>query len=45
MELYRQKEIEFPVKVGHGAVHGRPAAAQAPGGQRYDREGLYQLGA
>ncbi len=41
MELYRQKEIAFPVMaamVSHMA--DRPQAAA--GGQRYDREGLYR---
>ena len=28
----------------HGALHGRPARRRPTGGQRYDREGLYQLG-
>jgi preprotein translocase subunit SecA len=42
LELYRQKEIAFPVMasmVSHMA--DRPQAAAA-GGQRYDREGLYR---
>jgi preprotein translocase subunit SecA len=41
MEIYRQKDIEFPVKVGMARfMADRP---QAPGGgQRYDREGLYR---
>ncbi|HXG12946.1 MAG TPA: preprotein translocase subunit SecA [Gemmataceae bacterium] len=40
MELYREKEIEFPVKVGMA----RFMAERAPvlGGQKYDREGLYR---
>jgi preprotein translocase subunit SecA len=39
MELYRQKEIEFPIKV----AMARFMADRAPaaGGQRYDRDGLY----
>jgi preprotein translocase subunit SecA len=40
MELYRQKEIEFPVKLGMARFMAEKA--QAPGGgQRYDREGLF----
>jgi preprotein translocase subunit SecA len=40
-ELYRQKEIEFPVRVGMARfMADRP---QHPGGgHRYDREGLYR---
>jgi preprotein translocase subunit SecA len=42
MSLYRQKEIEFPVKVGMARFMAeRTAGAPAGGGQRYDREGLY----
>jgi len=41
MELYRQKEIEFPVKVGMARFMADRQQAAA-GGQRYDREGLYQ---
>jgi preprotein translocase subunit SecA len=41
MALYRQKEIEFPVKVGMARFMAeRPGTHGA--GQRYDREGLYQ---
>jgi preprotein translocase subunit SecA len=41
MELYRQKEIEFPVKLAMARFMAD--RAQGPGmGQRYDREGLYQ---
>jgi preprotein translocase subunit SecA len=41
MKLYRQKEVEFPVKVGMASYMGdRQQAAQ--GGQRYDREGLFR---
>ncbi|MFN4257811.1 MAG: preprotein translocase subunit SecA [Gemmataceae bacterium] len=40
MELYRQKEIEFPVKIGMARFMAERAPQQ--GGQRYDREGLYQ---
>jgi preprotein translocase subunit SecA len=40
MELYRQKEIEFPVKLAMARFMAD--RAQGPGmGQRYDREGLY----
>jgi preprotein translocase subunit SecA len=40
MELYRQKEIEFPVKVAMARFMAD--RHQGPlGGQRYDREGLY----
>jgi preprotein translocase subunit SecA len=40
MALYRQKEVEFPVKVGMARFMAERAAA--PGGaHRYDREGLY----
>jgi preprotein translocase subunit SecA len=38
MELYRQKEVEFPVKVAMARFMADRAQA---GGQRYDREGLY----
>jgi preprotein translocase subunit SecA len=39
--IYRQKEIEFPVRVGMARfMADRPQ--QAAGGHRYDREGLYQ---
>jgi preprotein translocase subunit SecA len=40
MELYRQKEVEFPVKVAMARFMADRAQAAA-GGQRYDREGLY----
>jgi preprotein translocase subunit SecA len=40
-ELYRQKETEFPVKVGMARFMAERATPQA-GGQRYDREGLYR---
>jgi preprotein translocase subunit SecA len=39
MELYRQKEIDFPVKVAMARFMAD--RQQVPGGQRYDREGLY----
>lgn len=40
MELYRQKEIEFPVRV---AMARFMSEKPQPGiGQRYDRDGLYQ---
>ncbi|HKI34619.1 MAG TPA: preprotein translocase subunit SecA [Gemmataceae bacterium] len=41
MALYRQKEIEFPVKVGMARFMAERAGTQQAGGQRYDREGLY----
>jgi preprotein translocase subunit SecA len=41
LNLYRQKEIEFPVKVGMASYMGDRAQA-AHGGQRYDREGLFR---
>ncbi len=41
LKLYRQKEIEFPVKVGMASYMGE-RGAQVPGGHRYDREGLYR---
>jgi preprotein translocase subunit SecA len=41
MRLYRQKEIEFPVKVGMASYMADKAQAAA-GGQRYDREGLFR---
>jgi len=37
--MYRQKEIEFPVKVGMARFMADRQPVQ-PGGQRYDREGL-----
>jgi preprotein translocase subunit SecA len=40
MDLYRQKEIEFPVKVAMARFMADRQQAAA-GGQRYDREGLY----
>jgi preprotein translocase subunit SecA len=40
MELYRQKEAEFPVKVAMARFMADRQQAVA-GGQRYDREGLY----
>jgi preprotein translocase subunit SecA len=39
MALYRQKEIEFPVKLGMARFMAEKS--QAGGGQRYDREGLF----
>jgi len=41
LEIYRQKEIEFPVKVGMARFMA-DRAQQAAGGHRYDREGLYR---
>src|SRR5262249_27777303 len=43
MALYRQKEIEFPVKVGMARFMAEKAGTPG-GGQRYDREGLYNWG-
>jgi preprotein translocase subunit SecA len=40
MELYRQKEIEFPVRVAMAQFMAERAQL-AGAGQRYDREGLY----
>jgi preprotein translocase subunit SecA len=40
MELYRQKEIEFPVKVGMARFMAEKTGPTGAG-QRYDREGLY----
>jgi preprotein translocase subunit SecA len=40
LKLYRQKEMEFPVKVGMARYMGDRMQA-AHGGQRYDREGLF----
>jgi preprotein translocase subunit SecA len=41
MEIYRQREIEFPVRVGMAQfMSDRQQQAAAAGGQRYDREGL-----
>jgi len=40
MALYRQKAIEFPVKVGMARFMAERAGTPG-GGQRYDREGLY----
>src|SRR5262249_44765512 len=41
MQLYRQKEIEFPVRVAMARFMAEKAP-QVPGGQRYDREGLWR---
>jgi preprotein translocase subunit SecA len=41
MELYRQKEIAFPVMAAM-VSHMADRPQQAAGGQRYDREGLYR---
>jgi len=42
MEIYRQKEIEFPVRVGMARfMSDRQQQPQPVGGQRYDREGLF----
>ena len=39
MELYRQREMEFPVKVAMARFMAD--RHQVPSGQRYDREGLF----
>jgi len=39
-QLYQQKEIEFPVRVGMARFMSERSAAPM-GGHRYDREGLY----
>jgi preprotein translocase subunit SecA len=41
MALYRQKEIEFPVRAGMARFMADSPGAMGPGGQRYNREGLY----
>jgi preprotein translocase subunit SecA len=41
LDLYRQKEIEFPVKVGMTRFMAERAVPQPGGGHRYDREGLF----
>jgi preprotein translocase subunit SecA len=41
LENYRQKETEFPIKVGMARFMAEKASPM-PGGHRYDREGLYQ---
>jgi preprotein translocase subunit SecA len=40
-KVYRQKELEFPVKIGMARFMSDRQHA-APAGQRYDREGLYR---
>src|SRR5262249_26251030 len=40
LTLYRQKEAEFPVKAGRASYMGERGQV-VPGGQKYDREGLY----
>jgi preprotein translocase subunit SecA len=43
MDLYRQKEIEFPVTIAMTQfMSEKQQQTQAQGGQRYNREGLYQ---
>src|SRR5262249_49955314 len=44
MELYRQKETEFPVEVGMARFMADRQRGPGPG-QRYDREGLYRWAA
>jgi preprotein translocase subunit SecA len=39
--LYRQKEIEFPVAAAMARYMSDKAQNVAPGGQKYNREGLY----
>jgi preprotein translocase subunit SecA len=39
--IYRQKETEFPVKVGMARFMADRQQGPTAGGQRYDREGLY----
>jgi len=40
LALYREKEIEFPVRVAMARFMAERTSHQ-PGGQKYDREGLY----
>jgi preprotein translocase subunit SecA len=40
-QLYRQKEIEFPVRAAMARYMSDRAQAMMPGGQRYNREGLF----
>jgi preprotein translocase subunit SecA len=42
LELYRQKEVEFPVMAAMARFMTDRGGANVPGGQRYNREGLYQ---
>jgi preprotein translocase subunit SecA len=41
LELYRQKEVEFPVQVGMARFMAERTRGPGPA-QRYDREGLFQ---
>jgi preprotein translocase subunit SecA len=41
LELYRQKEIEFPVITAMARFMADRGPAAGPAGQRYNREGLY----
>jgi preprotein translocase subunit SecA len=41
LELYHQKEVEFPVMTGMTQYMSDRGQGPAPGGQRYNREGLY----
>jgi preprotein translocase subunit SecA len=41
LELYRQREIEFPVRAAMARYMADHPQASGPGGQRYNREGLY----
>jgi preprotein translocase subunit SecA len=42
IELYRQKEIEFPVQVAMARFMAERIQPFGAGGQKYDREGLYR---
>jgi preprotein translocase subunit SecA len=41
LNLYRQKEIEFPVRVAMARFMADKPQAHSAGGHRYDREGLF----
>src|SRR5262249_19275024 len=41
MKIYRQKEMEFPVTVAMARFMSEKERS-GPGGQRYDREGIYR---
>jgi preprotein translocase subunit SecA len=42
LELYRQKEIEFPVQVGMARFMADRVVPFGPSQQKYDRDGLYR---
>jgi preprotein translocase subunit SecA len=42
LELYHQKEVEFPVQVAMARFMADRTAPAAQGGQKYDREGLFR---